>query len=110
MRKILSFVLVLAMMLSLLALSAYAAPGAGRRNRAAAKCTACTEFIDEDGDGSCDNCGFIDEDGDGVCDNCGFIDEDGDGICDNCLNGGVRPHDGRGRGAGRGCCGACRRG
>lgn len=86
MKRILSFVLVLAMMLSLLALSAYAAPGAGRRNRAAAKCTVCTEFIDEDGDG----------------------------VCDNCPNGGVRPQDGRGREAGRGMCrgycGACRRG
>ena len=70
-------------------------------------------FVDEDGDGVCDNAGsglgkgwgggshgagFIDEDGDGVCDNAGsglgkgmgrgsrgagFIDEDGDGVCDN---------------------------
>jgi len=58
-------------------------------------------FIDEDGDGVCDNSGrslgrgqgwgkmyrtnFVDEDGDGICDNC--VDEDGDGICDNCANG-----------------------
>ncbi len=52
-----------------------------------------SNFVDEDGDGICDNClgtgiGFVDEDGDGVCDNCleagaGFIDADGDGICDN---------------------------
>ena len=34
------------------------------------------------GDGTyCPSVQFVDEDGDGVCDN--FIDEDGDGICDN---------------------------
>lgn len=43
-------------------------------------------FVDENGDGVCDN--FVDEDGDGICDlhgeNCAnFVDEDGDGICDN---------------------------
>ena len=47
--------------------------------------------------------GFVDEDGDGVCDNrgtglgngqgAGFVDEDGDGICDNL---GQRPMDGTG--------------
>jgi hypothetical protein len=44
--------------------------------------------------------GFVDEDGDGVCDNCGlgrgngagFVDEDGDGVCDNC---GAGPRGGR---------------
>ena len=53
-------------------------------------------FVDEDGDGVCDNralgqsgCNFMDVDGDGVCDNrgdragAGFADADGDGICDN---------------------------
>lgn len=56
-------------------------------------------FVDEDGDGICDNVGtrnnertnFADKDGDGVCDNIGtrnnrrmnFVDENGDGICDN---------------------------
>jgi hypothetical protein len=52
-------------------------------------------FVDEDGDGICDNynsgiCpGYSDEDGDGICDNykrngCrGYVDEDSDGICDN---------------------------
>ncbi|MHB9028005.1 MAG: hypothetical protein ACYC9O_04510 [Candidatus Latescibacterota bacterium] len=61
-------------------------------------------FVDEDGDGVCDNMGkglnrgkgkgFIDADGDGVCDNStgagkgkgkgrGFVDADGDGKCDN---------------------------
>lgn len=69
-------------------------------------------FVDEDGDGVCDNKGtgysrghgqgknyrnnFVDADGDGICDNLGtgfkqnrmhkFVDEDGDGVCDNCLN------------------------
>ena len=69
------------------------------------------QFVDEDGDGICDNTGlragngmrngFIDEDGDGICDNGGFIDEDGDGICDNCTNGGVPARNGSGRQYGR---------
>ena len=60
--------------------------------------TRCVAFIDEDGDGICDNCG------DGI----GFIDEDGDGIYDNWDaetgrgygNGGG---NGRGNGCGRNC-------
>ncbi len=69
-------------------------------------------FIDENGDGVCDNrvrgglhsyCAggerrnFTDEDGDGICDNAGanrgnrgagqyFTDENGDGVCDNKTN------------------------
>lgn len=68
-------------------------------------------FVDEDGDGVCDNiglyggrgygsgAGFVDEDGDGVCDNgyCLFVDEDGDGICDN-----IGLNGGRGYGSGTG--------
>ena len=37
------------------------------------------------------NAAFVDEDGDGVCDNCGrgagFVDEAGDGVCDNARGG-----------------------
>ena len=52
----------------------------------------CDQFVDEDGDGICDNCDCVDCDGDGICDSicdgdgiCDqFVDEDGDGICDNC--------------------------
>ena len=53
-------------------------------------------FVDENGDGTCDNYGngncswrFADENGDGVCDygcgnyGTGFVDENGDGVCDN---------------------------
>lgn len=50
-------------------------------------------FIDEDGDGICDNSLCVDEDGNSVCGNrdendvCRyFIDEDEDGICDHCVN------------------------
>lgn len=50
-------------------------------------------FVDEDGDGICDN--FVDEDGDGICDN--FVDEDGDGVCDNYV-GGKKQGGGRNRG------------
>lgn len=55
-------------------------------------------FIDEDGDGICDNSRCVDEDGNSVC-GAGvygsvggsgvcryFIDEDEDGICDHCVN------------------------
>ena len=58
-------------------------------------------FVDEDGDGVCDNCagggrgpGFTDTNNDGVCDHApaggrgsGFVDEDGDGVCDQAVNG-----------------------
>ena len=78
-------------------------------------------FVDEDGDGVCDNFangergqgqgpGFVDENEDGVCDHfangergqgqgqgSGFTDEDGDGVCDHAGTGGIRG----GRGAGR---------
>jgi hypothetical protein len=56
----------------------------------------CDNFVDENGDGVCDNAGagtstgrhgpgFVDQNGDGVCDN--FIDENGDGVCDNAGTG-----------------------
>ena len=55
---------------------------------------------------------YVDEDGDGICDNyqsgqChgygeGFVDEDGDGICDNCQGAcGWGHHHGNGKGRGR---------
>lgn len=51
-------------------------------------------FIDEDGDGICDNSRCVDADGNAVCgtyvaDNSHlceyFIDEDEDGVCDHCM-------------------------
>lgn len=72
-------------------------------------------FVDEDGDGVCDNAGtggqgqgqgpgFVDEDGDGVCDHAGdggqgpgFTDEDGDGVCDYAGTDGMRGGQGAGR-------------
>ena len=77
------------------------------------------QYVDDDGDGICDNIGictgFVDEDGDGACDNLGdcgrgrggcggcgcggsgmnFVDEDGDGVCDNIGDNG-RDSDGDG--------------
>ena len=60
------------------------------------------QYVDDDGDGICDNIGicpgFVDDDGDGACDNLGdcghgrggcgcgdrtFVDSDGDGVCDH---------------------------
>ena len=61
----------------------------------------CPGYVDEDGDGICDNCGT-------TCGSCpGFVDADGDGVCDNygtgngysCGNGGG--HHGAGHGCGR---------
>ena len=104
-KKIIPAALTLAMVLAVCITGAFAAHGGF--GRGSGTCLSGGQnFIDEDGDGLCDNwagggsgrCGngqcFIDEDGDGVCDNwtgsgrCGngqgFIDEDGDGLCDNC--------------------------
>lgn len=60
-------------------------------------------FVDNDGDGVCDN--FVDENGDGVCDRAGigqggrgpgFVDNDGDGVCDHAGTGqGGGPRRGR---------------
>ena len=57
-------------------------------------------FVDEDGNGTCDN--FVDADGDGVCDHAGeggqgpgFVDEDGDGVCDHAGAGRQTGHGGR---------------
>lgn len=62
--------------------------------------------------GNQDNRGpnYVDEDGDGVCDNCdgdrgpNYTDEDGDGVCDNCDGDcdGQRPQDGTGQKRGQG--------
>ena len=57
----------------------------------------CESFVDEDGDGVCDQMGtrgnrYQDEDADGVCDN--FVDEDGGGVCDMM---GAGQAEGRGR-------------
>jgi hypothetical protein len=86
----------------------------------------CDEFVDEDGDGVCDNCdgeGLAPQDGSGnqygrngmdrsvrgrstgnqgkgaYCDE--FVDEDGDGVCDNCDGEGLAPQDGSGNQYGR---------
>ena len=81
MKKIFAGIVTMVLVLSVTATTAFAAGrGCGRY------------FVDEDGDGICDNagsaCGFVDEGGDGVCDNagsaCSFADEDGDGVCDIC--------------------------
>jgi len=78
-------------------------PGAAERSQ--------LNFVDEDGDGACDN--MIDENNDGVCDN--MIDEDGDGLPDRPMDGsghqykrggmqGLGPRDGTGFGPGNGNC------
>lgn len=85
-------------------------------------CGAGCLFIDENGDGICDNynnCGvyggqgYVDENNDGICDNYngsgayagrGYVDQNNDGICDNYASGGRGCGGGRGgRGGGRGC-------
>ena len=66
------------------------------------------------GDGTCDGgCSgsgseFVDEDGDGVCDN--FIDKDGDGVNNNCDGTGNGMHKRYRNGGGTGyCSGNCQR-
>lgn len=100
MRKLLSAVLFAAIILSICAVTAFAAEPVRHR------------FADTDGDGICDNvssCAYAD--GDGVCNaagNCAYIDADGDGVCDNYASGQVRGghgsgHHGHGHGNGHGC-------
>lgn len=58
------------------------------------------------GNGACDQQSFVDENGDGVCDN--WVDADDDGINDNCGNDGPGNHyrygsqEGKGYGPGDG--------
>lgn len=69
------------------------------------KCDVCGQnFVDEDGDGICDNKGSCQQNGE-----CGknFVDEDGDGVCDNKGSGQCKgnSHCGQGKGNSRGGCG-----
>lgn len=73
-----------------------AGPGRNCLNQACTKAQCL--FVDENGDGLCDNrtdgsCRY-DTDGDGVCDLGGqgacYTDEDGDGLCDNRAAGGCQ--------------------
>lgn len=117
-KKIIPAALTLALVLAVCITGAFAAHGGF--GRGSGTCLSSGQnFIDEDGDGLCDNwagggsgrCGngpcFIDQDGDGLCDNCGtqcvggrnFIDQDSNGVCDNWAS---RPMDGTGLGSGRG--------
>ncbi len=99
-----AFALLMAGML-VLTMGGMGAAAAGRHGQGRGK--ADCAWVDENGDGICDNRGpgkgqhWVDEDGDGICDNRGsgkeqhWVDEDGDGICDNW---GIRA---AGRGAGK---------
>jgi hypothetical protein len=88
-KALLIVVLVAALMVLIVPLAVEAAGPRGQGTPGAG-------FVDENGDGICDNCphagyghhyGFVDADGDGVNDN--FVDEDGDGICDHLEAGGL---------------------
>lgn len=57
----------------------------------------CPGYVDDDGDGVCDNCGSVNVTGSAGCQGC--VDEDGDGF--GCGNGNAFHH---GNGVG---CGAC---
>lgn len=127
MKKLLSFS-TLAILIALLAFTsdAYSQKGKGK-GMGKAK-TTCTQFVDANGDGKCDNCGSttLSCDGSGKgfgkglghkacdstkCSNTNFIDVNGDGICDNkgtgtCDGSGKGKGKGKGNGKGRGC-GSC---
>lgn len=107
-KKVLIGFVATSLILSLETMSAFAAVPAGGRNS-----------INSDNSRLCNYCGsecqFIDEDGDGICDNysnqkncgkglgLGYIDEDGDGVCDNYVSGRRGGRGGCGVGRGRGC-------
>lgn len=106
MKKLLTGILMTAMVFSI-----------GATSASAAGCGWGYHYADADGDGICDYAGtscpyYADANGDGICDNYGtaqgryFVDADGDGICDNYSNG-VCP--GNGMGQGRGFRGGCHR-
>jgi len=104
--------------------------GKGRGNGYQNQDQTCEEFVDEDGDGVCDNCdgeGLAPQDGTGnqygrnedravrgrgtgnqgkgaYCDE--FVDEDGDGVCDNCDGEGLAPQDGTGNQYGKNTSGS----
>lgn len=109
MKRAIVGVLTAAMVLSVGVTSAFAAGrgcgrGHGRNYSNANKNTVCSNYTGA--------CSFVDEDGDGICDNCNdyhknclsgngcgqnYTDADGDGVCDNYQG------CGQGRGRGRGC-------
>lgn len=107
MKRVLTCILILALILALGMATAYAAgPRRGRSDAAGTWGLTGRQWNwqDANGDGICDNCGrnavgcsgYADQDGDGICDNCGmaqgrcqqagcpgYVDLDGDGVCDN---------------------------
>lgn len=108
MKKLLTGIIALALVISVCSTTAFAAGhGHGRRHAAVNNdvvcdyCTTFCQFVDDNEDGICDNCGsdtckkctgYVDANGDGICDNygscvcgngAGFTDADGDGVCDN---------------------------
>ena len=95
-KKIIPAALTLALVLAVCITGAFAAHGGF--GRGSGTCLSSGQnFIDEDGDGLCDNWagGGSGRCGNGPC----FIDQDGDGLCDNWAS---RPMDGTGLGAVRG--------
>ena len=91
------------------------AAGPGRNSLQQTAATAACRFVDEDGDGICDNhadgvCRY-DADGDGLCDRAGqgsgWVDADGDGVCDNWTAGSCQGGGYGGHGC-HGWAGACR--
>ena len=85
MKKLVIGITIAVMVLSISAMSAFAASEA-------------PGYVDADGDGICDNCA-------GAGANCpGYVDADGDGVCDNYGSGNGQGHGhGRHHGGGHGC-------
>ena len=97
-KKLFITITALAAAAAVLAVPAAAHGGHGRMDGSCREAVCC--YLDEDGDGTCDNCG----------DACGyrhFIDEDGNGLCDRCGKAPVRQGGchGRGHHGGRRCRG-----
>ncbi|MBM6829356.1 hypothetical protein H9X85_06845 [Anaerotignum lactatifermentans] len=99
MKKLMGLVLAGALVLTLGATSVLASPfGHGiMAQRRDGSClvngTGWCQYVDENGDGVCDNCA-----GKGLCTGngwCQYVDENGDGVCDNCAGTGLRTGNGQ---------------
>ena len=106
MKKALSSILIVALVLTIGTISAFAAsPQNGKANDTGYM---LINYSDENGDGVCDSRadgGVCPQDGTGCKSGnknggTSFADENGDGVCDSRANGGVCPQDGTGAGRG----------
>ena len=99
MKKLLVWAVTAALVLSLGTTGALAAWGDGGC-RKGNRCACGLGYVDQNGDGVCDNCAAVVVRTCGGC-GLGYVDRNGDGICDNCSGicqtAGGGHHHGQGR-------------